>query len=89
MPHKFNSSRRHKFDAKRYKSINWPEYNEILRQRGDVTVWLSEDVVDTWRADKRDTPGGQLVYSDLAICVCLTLGQVYHQPLRVLSQILK
>ena len=45
MPHKLNSSWRHKFDAKRYKVTNWPEYNESLRQRGDVTVWLSEDVV--------------------------------------------
>ena len=82
MPHKFNSSRRHKFDAKRYKVINWPEYNESPRQRGDVTVWLRQDVVETWRADKRDTSGGQPTYSDIAICVCLTLRQVYHQPLR-------
>ena len=62
MPYRFNSSRRHKFDAKRYKVTNWPEYNEILRQRGDVMVWLSEDVVETWHADKRDTPGGPPVY---------------------------
>ena len=82
MPHKFNSSRRHKFDAKRYKVTNWPEYNESLRQRGNVMVWLRQDVVQTWRADQRDTPGGQPIYSDIAICVCLTLRQVYHQPLR-------
>ena len=45
MPHKFNSSRRHRFDTKRYRVTNWPEYNEGFRQRGDVTVWLREDVV--------------------------------------------
>jgi hypothetical protein len=82
MPHKFNSSRRHKFDKKRYKVTNWREYNESLRQRGDVTIWLSPEVEDEWLADKRQTPGGQPVYSDLAISVCLTLGMVYKQPLR-------
>lgn len=53
-----------------------------LRQRGDVTVWLSHDVEAAWRAERRKTRGGQRVYSDLAIPVCLTLGMVYKQPLR-------
>lgn len=82
MPHKFNSSRRHKFGKKRYKITNWRDYNESLRQRGDVTIWLSPDVEYGWRADRRTTPGGQPVYSDLAITVCLTLGMIYKQPLR-------
>ena len=33
-------------------------------------------------AERRKTRGGQPVYSDLAITVCLTLGMVYKQPLR-------
>jgi hypothetical protein len=40
MPHKFNASRRHKFEKKRQKVTNWRVYNEGLRQRGDVTIWL-------------------------------------------------
>ena len=67
---------------KRYRVSNWPEYNESLRQRGDVTVWLSPEVEAAWRADRRKSRGGQPVYSDLAITVCLTLGMVYKQPLR-------
>ncbi len=82
MPHKFNDARRHKFEKKRYRVSNWPEYNESLRQRGDVTVWLSPEVEAAWRADRRKSRGGQPVYSDLAITVCLTLGMVYKQPLR-------
>ncbi len=82
MPHKFNSSRRHKFEKKRYKVTNWAEYNESLRQRGNVTVWLGPDVEDGWQADRRMTPGGQPTYSDMAITVCLTLGVVFKQPLR-------
>ena len=81
MPHKFNSTRRHKFDKKRYKITNWRDYNESLRQRGDVTIWLKPDVEAGWYAERRKTPGGQPVYSDLALTVCLTLGMIYKQPL--------
>jgi hypothetical protein len=31
---------------------------------------------------KRQTPGGQPTYSDMAISICLTLGMVFKQPLR-------
>ena len=82
MPHKFNDARRHKFDKKRYKVTNWREYNESLRNRGDVTVWLNPDVEKKWCAERRKTLGGQAIYSDLAITVCLTLGLIYKQPLR-------
>ena len=82
MPHKFNASRRHKFEQKQYSITNWPAYNESLRQRGDVTVWLSPEVEAAWRAERRKTRGGQQVYSELSITVCLTLGMVYKPPLR-------
>ncbi len=82
MPHKFKDARSHKFEKKRYRITNWAVYNESLRQRGDVTVWLSAQVEALWRAERRKTRGGQPTYSDLAITVCLTLGMVYKQPLR-------
>ena len=82
MPHKFNDARRHKFEKKRYRITNWPAYNESLRQRGDVTIWLSREVEAAWCAERRKTRGGQPVYSDLAITTCLALGMVYKQPLR-------
>ena len=65
MSHKFNASRHHKFEKKRYRITNWPGYNESLRQREDVTVWLSPEVEAAWRAEHRKTRGGQPVYSDL------------------------
>ena len=82
MPYKFNDARRHKFEKKKYRITNWPAYNESLRQRGDVTIWLSDEVEAAWHAERRKTRGGQPTYSDLAITVCLTLGLVYKQPLR-------
>ena len=44
MPHKFNAARRHKFDKAQYRVINWAEYNESLCQRGDLTIWVSDDL---------------------------------------------
>jgi hypothetical protein len=61
---------------------NWAEYNEGLRRRGDLTVWISDDALDLWEAAPRKTLGGQRRYSNLAIELCLTLGTVFKQPLR-------
>jgi len=76
LPHKFNDARRHKFEKKRYRLTNWSDYNESRRRRGDVTIWLSTEIEATWCVERRKTRGGQSVYSDLAIAVCLTLGMV-------------
>ncbi len=53
MPHKFNAARRHKFDKAQYRVIHWAEYNESLRQRGDLTIWVSEEVQRVWSAPRR------------------------------------
>ncbi len=42
MPFKHNARHRDKFEKAKYRVTNWSEYNESLRQRGDVTVWFSE-----------------------------------------------
>ena len=82
MPHKFNAARRHKFDKAQYRVINWAEYNESLRQRGDLTIWVSEEAQSVWRAPRRTSRGGQRRYSDLAIETCLTLRTAYRLGLR-------
>lgn len=82
MPHKFNADRRDKFSAAKYRVTNWNEYNEALRRRGDLTVWFDQDAIQRWSAPRRTGRGGQPIYSDLAIEVCLTLRAVFHQPLR-------
>lgn len=82
MPHKFNAGRRDKILKQKYRVTNWSEYNEGLRQRGDLTVWISDDALVLWSAPRRTTRGGQARYSDLAIEICLTLGIVFRQPLR-------
>ena len=52
---------------KKYHVRNWAEYNEGLRRRGDLTVWFDEEAIANWKADKTGKPGGQRVYSDMAI----------------------
>jgi len=47
-----------------------------LRRRGDLTLWLDEVALAGWAAPKRSSPGGQPLYSDLAIELVLTLRLV-------------
>lgn len=82
MPHKFNAARRHKIPKVRYAVKNWPEYEASLRQRGDLRVWIADDVADHWTVPGKRTPKGDPIYTDLAIETVLTLRLVFHQPLR-------
>lgn len=82
MPHKHNEARRHNIPKQKLKVTNWAAYNESLRRRGDLTVWISDEALIQWLAPRRTSRGGQPTYSDLAITMCLTLRVVYDQPLR-------
>ena len=62
---------------KKYHVRNWAEYNDGLRRRGDLTVWFDEEAIANWKADKADKPGGQRVYSDMAIETGLVVRMVY------------
>ncbi|WP_027690660.1 IS5 family transposase, partial [Rhizobium leguminosarum] len=61
----------------KYQVTNWPAYNESLRQRGDLTIWVKDEALALWTSR-----GGQPKYSDLAITLCLTLRVVYGLALR-------
>ena len=66
---------------KKYHVRNWAEYNEGLRRRGDLTVWFDEEAITNWKADKTGKPGGQRVYSDMAIETGLVVRMVYKARL--------
>jgi len=53
MPHKLNEDRRHKIPKQKYKVTNWAVYNESLRQRGDLTVWISDEALSTVNGQRR------------------------------------
>jgi hypothetical protein len=67
-----------------YKVTNWRDYNAALKQRGSLTVWLSEDLDENWLASpigdqKRGRP---LIYSQTCINLILTLRHLFHLALR-------
>ena len=68
----------------KYKIKNWSSYNEGLKNRGSLTVWVEEGVAKDWRHTQQGEArrGGQRCYSDLAIEACLVLRKVYSLPLR-------
>ena len=66
----------------RYKAGNWAAYEGGLRQRGSVTIWISEDVRKAWCYRGRRKPGGKQVYSNVAIETFWTIGMLYALPLR-------
>ena len=66
----------------KYRVGNWREYERGLRNRGDVTVWFSEEAIAAWTPPGNGRCGGQQRYSDLAIETALTLRVVFHLPLR-------
>jgi len=53
-----------------------------LVQRGDVTLWLSDDAMDAWRPSPSGRPGAPKKFSDCAIETTLTLRLVFRLPLR-------
>ncbi|MGB3860532.1 MAG: IS5 family transposase [Candidatus Aminicenantaceae bacterium] len=72
-----------------YRIKNWPEYEKSLRKRGDITIWLSQDAIDTWTPPKNGKRGGQPIYSVIAIETSLILRLVFHLPLRQAEGFLK
>jgi hypothetical protein len=79
-PHK--RPNRHPKYKTAYRVNNWPEYDQALRDRGDITLWISQDAIDAWRAPQTGRRGAQPVYADIAIETALTLRLLFRQPLR-------
>jgi hypothetical protein len=79
---KYPKRSQYKHAKSRYRVRNWAEYEAGLQKRGDLTVWLSDAALDAWRAAPSGKPGGQRTYADLAIEAALTMGMVFHLPLR-------
>lgn len=69
-------------NKKKYKIKNWSDYNESLKRRGTMEVWINDEVLDKWKAWPSGRPGAQPIYSDLAIQIVLQIGKVFHQRLR-------
>ncbi len=79
-PHK--RPHRHPTYKTAYRVKNWHEYDQSLRDRGDITLWISQDAIDAWAPPMTGKRGAQPVYADLAIETALTFRLLFHLPLR-------
>ncbi len=75
-------SRIHPKYKTKYRVSNWAEYDRALVQRGDITLWISEDAITSWKPAPTGRRGAQKKFSDLAIETALTLRLVFNLPLR-------
>jgi len=68
----------------KYHIRNWAMYNESLKKRGSITLWVHEDVLRAWKAAPEAVRprGGQKRYSDGAIECLLMVKGVYHLAYR-------
>ena len=83
MPHKANAARRHHIPRPKRTVTNWAKYDAALRQRGSLTLWVTDEAIAGWKAAPRRTPGGQASYSNLAITTALMLRAVFRLALRL------
>jgi len=82
VPFKANADRRHHIPTRKFRVTSWRDYGASLRQRGSLTVWVTEEAIAAWTAEPRTTQGGQRAYSALAILTALTLKTVFRLALR-------
>jgi transposase len=75
-------SRVHPSYKTRYRVSNSAEYDQALINRGSITFWISDKAIKNWDAKPAKKRGGQAKFSDLAIETALTLGLIFHLPLR-------
>jgi hypothetical protein len=66
-----------------YRLRNWSQYNRALINRGNLTLWISEDVAAGWYAVRKPQDRGRpFTYSNAYIELALTLRTRFQLPLR-------
>src|SRR5215470_13699204 len=75
-PHK--RPHRHPKYKTAYRVKNWREYDKSLRDRGDLTLWISQDAIDAWTPPQTGKRGALsqtlLRRSCRGSCPCLWKG---------------
>ena len=66
-----------------YRVRNWSHYNQALVKCGGITLWLSEDVIESWlNTEKTGKRGRSDTYADVAVECMLLIRNVFALPLR-------
>lgn len=64
---------------------NWSEYNKSLKNRGNLSIFMSESLIKDGHLimpAKTGKPGRPMQYSDELIELILTIRELFHMPLR-------
>lgn len=63
-----------------YRIRNWSDYNRSLKQRGSLTFWISQDLIDNWLEEElTGERGSSPTYTDEAIQAIASIKFVFHQ----------
>ena len=66
-----------------YKIKNWKEYNRSLCNRGRLTLWINDSVLNEWeKTSQKQKIVGEQTYCDSIIQCCLLLKINYGLRLR-------
>jgi hypothetical protein len=65
-----------------YKPRSWHDYNKSLIQRGNLCLWVDDELLGHWRAAQSERRGAPRKYSDLAIKSILKLKYLFNLTLR-------
>ena len=84
MPYKYHKTHQQHWTKENTSVRNWSDYNQSLKRRGDITIWLSDDVIHHWYEQNRlyDGTGSSPLYTDMALIVYHEIRQVFKLPLR-------
>ena len=61
-----------------YKLRNWSAYNQALKQRGSLEIWIDQETESEWYYDGPNQRGGQFEYSDKCIEIACIVREVYR-----------
>ena len=61
---------------------SWHDYNKSLIQRGNLSVWITDELVEQWQAPQFKGRGAPNKYSELAIKTILELKFLFNLTLR-------
>ncbi len=69
-----------------YRIRNWSKYNRGLTNRGSLTFWISQDLIDNWLAEElTGERGSSPTYTDEAMRAMASVKFVFHQAGRQTS----
>ena len=65
------------------KARDWSKYNQSLVNRGDITLWFADDLIESWNHENGEPKVGRpFTYSDSTIECLLMIREFFRLPYR-------